>query len=195
MKYELKNWEAGVPYKNKRKGIILITLLGCFLFYTFFFSMKISQRVIVSLPVSDDLVISLAFSGFLAFIFSFRCKPLVNKSIKKRINQYCHRFFPMACFCFVTTFPLFSYYVYLFPNETNTYLTHYEIITPGPSIGRFSHCNKGIKIQDHYTSERFFLCFNDKKYSDYNNQALVIVQSNMMGSYLVNYDLSRQNTD
>lgn len=195
MKHELKSWGAGVAEKDKRKKAILITLIfilfGLFILYAFFF-IKISHRIIVSLPISD-FIISLAFSGLVAFIFSFRCKPLVNKSIKKRINQYCHRFLTMACLCFAITAPLFDYYVYLFPKETKTYLTDYEITVPGPHIGRFSRCDKGIKIQDHYTSKSFFLCFDSKKYAYYNTQALVTVQSNAVGSYLVNYDISRQN--
>lgn len=197
MKYELKNWGAGVPDKDRRKRVILITLLfillGLFILHFFFF-MKISHRVIVSLPISD-LIISLAFSGFMALIFSFRRKQLINKSLKKRIDQYCHRFFCIACSCFIITAPLFDYYVYLYPKETHTFLTDYEITIPGPRTARFSRCDKGIKIQDHYTSQRFFLCFNDKKYSDYNSQALVTVQSNILGSYLVNYDISPKNTD
>jgi len=197
MKYEFKSWGAGVPDKDKRKKVIFITLisvlLGCFIFYTFFF-MKIHQRVIVSLPISD-FIITLAFAVFIAFIFSFRRKALINKSIKTRVTQYGNRFFSIACLCFVITIPLFDYYVYLFPKETNTYLTHYEITIPGPRTTRFGRCDKGIKIQDQYTSERFFLCFNDKKYSDHNTQALVTVRSNAIGSYLASYDISRKNTD
>lgn len=110
---------------------------------------------------------------------------------KDRFTPYGDRFLSIACLCFVITIPLFDYYVYLFPKQTNTYLTRYEITVPGPRIAKFSRCDKGIKIQDYYTSQRFFLCFNDKKHSVYNTKALVTVQSNAFGSYLVNYDISR----
>ncbi|MWP48588.1 MULTISPECIES: hypothetical protein [unclassified Gilliamella] len=192
MKYELKSWNINIPYEDKRKRLILkmiiFILFGFFMLHVLFF-IKISQRIIVSLPI-PDILISLVFAVFIAFIFSFRRKTLINKPIKKRIMQYCNRFYSIACLCFIIIFPLFDYYVYFFPKETNTYLTHYEITTSGPRIGRFSSCNKGIKIQDQYTSGIFFLCFNNRKHSDYNTQALVTVQSNSIGSYLVNYDLS-----
>ncbi|NUF27684.1 hypothetical protein [Gilliamella sp. ESL0254] len=195
MKYELKSWNTNIPHEDKRKKLILKTIIfilfGFFMLHVLFF-IKISQRIIVSLPI-PDILISLVFAVFIAFIFSFRRKLLINKPIRKRVTQYCNRFYGITCLCFIIILPLFDYYVYFFPKETNTYLTYYEITTPGPRIGRFSNCNKGIKIHDQYTSDIFFLCFNDKKHSDYNIQALVTVQSNSIGSYLVNYNLSRLN--
>lgn len=60
-------------------------------------------------------------------------------------------------------------------------------------MGKFSSCSKGIKIRDQYTSEILFICFNDKKSSEYNAHALVTVQRNALGTYLVDYDISKQN--
>lgn len=60
-------------------------------------------------------------------------------------------------------------------------------------MGKLGSCSKGIKIRDQYTSKILFICFNDKKSSEYNAHALVTVQRNALGAYLVDYDISKQN--
>lgn len=195
MKYELKNWGAGVPYRKQPKKAISVTimlsLIGFFSLYLFKYT-QIHHRVIIFFP-EQILIISLVFSVFIAFIFTFRPKSLVNKTIKTKVMRSLYQFFVITLLCCFMAISLFEYYVYLFPTETNTYLTNYKITISGPSMGKLGSCSKGIKIRDQYTSKILFICFNEKKSSGYNTHALVTVQRNALGSYLVDYDISKQN--
>ncbi|WP_392553435.1 hypothetical protein RHO14_06140 [Orbus wheelerorum] len=154
--------------------------------------MFIFRRVVTLLP-DWAWIAALLFSLLIAFLISSFIELMIEKSTHNGMKQYIERFLGIGCVCFFIFLGSIDFYIYFFPKETHTYYTHCEITTPGPSSGRSGgHCKAGIKIKDKFTNKNFFLCFSSEKQPEYKLQALVKVQSNALGSYLVDYSLTKK---
>lgn len=92
--------------------------------------------------------------------------------------------------------PVFDVLTYLLSNKTVRYQTEYEIISPGPRIGRFSRCDYGIWIKETYTNRWALLCIDDPKSTTQKNTGMVwvTIKTGPIGSYIVNYQFSSSNT-
>ena len=80
---------------------------------------------------------------------------------------------------------------YLLPGEIISYESAYEITYPGPSIGKFGHCEAGLWIEDTGTHRRIALCTNKTDLEENIKQGMKTVwvnaRTNKIGSYIVSY--------
>ena len=92
---------------------------------------------------------------------------------------------------FACSLNIYDIRVYLLPSETIHYESAYEITFPGPSVGRFSHCEAGIWIKDSNTHRRIELCTNKSDLHEQIKQGMkgvwVTTHKNKAESYISSY--------
>jgi len=93
---------------------------------------------------------------------------------------------------FVSVLNCFDVYVYLFPQKLLGYESEYEVVFPGPSRGKYSHCEAGLWIKDQPTGRWIQLCTNRDALHSQRKQGMtgvwVTAQVNPLGSYIVQYE-------
>lgn len=173
-----------------KKNVVLLTillLLGGWLWYMAWAS-SLSHRTVLmrfvpewTTYITTGSVIGLIFAGRTAYF-----RP-VGKTPKYILEM----FFGGFCFGFVCTLNIFDVYVYIFSDKLINYESEYEVVFPGPAIGKYSHCEAGLWIKDQHTKRWKELCTNKKEIYLHRKQGmdrvLVKARVNELGSYIVNY--------
>lgn len=92
---------------------------------------------------------------------------------------------------FVTVLNCYDVYVYVTANKITQYESEYEVRFPGPSKGKYSHCEAGLWIKDAPTKSWIQLCTNRTDLYNERKQGMtkvwVTARSNQVGSYIINY--------
>ena len=97
-------------------------------------------------------------------------------------------------FCLGCVLSLYCYdvYVYLFPDKIIGYESEYEVVFPGPSRGKYGHCEAGIWLKDQNTTRWIQLCTNKEFLRNHRKQGMtgvwVTARVNKIGTYIVKYE-------
>ena len=100
-------------------------------------------------------------------------------------------FFGGFCLGFVCVLNIFDVQVYIFSNKIINYESEYEVVFPGPAVGKFSHCEAGLWIKDLHTNRWMQLCTTKKDLylnrKSGMNRVWVTARVNNLGSYISDY--------
>lgn len=128
-----------------------------------------------------------ALSGILSFAYAFYARTF-DKNIKYLFNAFCGGF----CMGFVLILNCYDVYVYLFPDKIIGYESEYEVVFPGPSRGKYGHCEAGIWLKDQNTNRWIQLCTNKEYLRSHRKQGMtgvwVSARANKIGTYVVQYE-------
>lgn len=67
-------------------------------------------------------------------------------------------FFGGLCLFVVPGLLYHEYVVWFFPEKTVSYVTEYDVVFPGPSTGKSSHCEAGLQVKDKTLGHWITLC-------------------------------------
>lgn len=127
------------------------------------------------------------FTGSLFLIYVSYVRN-VNKTLKDLFNAFFGGFLPG----FLLALNCYDVYVYLFADKTIGYESEYEVVFPGPSKGKYGHCEAGIWLKDQNTSRWKQLCTNKEYLRSHRKQGMtgvwVSARVNNIGTYIVKYD-------
>jgi hypothetical protein len=180
-------------YKNKlfsKKNIALLTIwfvLGLWCWYMLWAS-SLSHRTVLMKFVPEWMtyittgsVVGVICAGRAAY-----WRP-VGKTPKYVLEM----FFCGFCFGFVCVLNVFDVYVYTFSDKLINYESEYEVVFPGPAVGKFSRCEAGLWIKDLHTNSWMQLCTNKKNLYLNRKQGMdrvwVTARVNDLGSYIIDY--------
>lgn len=176
------------PSNKKLKKVaiaaIVFLLLGAWFFYILWAS-SISARTIL-MPEIPEWTTYLVIGALVGIIYSGRAIH-TGKTTRSSIDS----FFGGFCLGFACSLNAYDVSTYLLPGETINYESAYEITFPGPAIGKFSHCEAGIWINDSNTHRRVELCINKSDLYEPRNRDMnavwVTAHTNKIGSYIMSY--------
>lgn len=96
------------------------------------------------------------------------------------------------CLGFILSLNCYDVCVYLFPDKVISYESEYDVVFPGPSIGKYGHCEAGLWLKDQNTSRWIQLCTNKEFLRSHHKQGMtgvwVTARVNKIGSYIVKYE-------
>ncbi|EOI3555326.1 hypothetical protein ACMSZQ_001606 [Cronobacter dublinensis] len=177
-------------FGNKHRKWCVITMMciimGGWLFYMSWAS-SISHNTILQKSVPEWITyISFgALIGSLSFIRDFYLRTF-NKTLK----YLCNAFFCGFCLGYVLS--LYCYDVYLSPDKIIGYEFEYEVVFPGPSRGKYGHCEAGIWLKDQNTTRWIKLCTNKEFLRNHGKQGVtgvwVTARVNKIETYIVKYE-------
>ncbi len=176
---------------ERRKNMLLggsFLLLLALWFSILLFSFRLSHKTVIadSVPELLTYITISALFGLVGAIFTaFRCPG--RDALKYIIKAFGNCFFMM----FITSWNGYDMYVYFYPDKIIGYDTEYKVVHPGPSKGKYGHCEAGLKIKDKHTGYWFNICYSNKKLGkerirDY-GEVWVKTRVNEAGSYLESY--------
>lgn len=184
--------ENTIYFENKFKKWIfaaaICILLACWYWYMLW-ELKISHNTILQKSVHEWITyISFGtFFGCVCFLRAFY-KRTFNKSLKYLLNAFSGGFF----LGFVTILNCYDVYVYLFPDKVISYESKYEVVFPGPSRGKYGHCEAGIWLKDQNTTRWIQLCINKEYLHNHRKQGMtgvwVTARVNNIGTYIEEYE-------
>jgi len=110
-----------------------------------------------------------------------------NKTLKYFANAFMGGFV-LGC---VTALNCFDVYVYLFADNVISYASDYDVVFPGPSVGKTGRCEAGLWLKDRHTNRSIQLCTNKDALYLNRKQGMtgvwVTARVNTIGSYIVDY--------
>ena len=173
--------------KNMLLGGIFLLLLVLW-FSILLFSLRLSRKTVIADTVPELLTyitISALFGLVGAIFTAFRCPE--RDALKHITKAFGSCFFMI----FITSLYGYDMYVYFYPDKVISYDTEYKVVHPGPSKGKYGHCEAGLKIKDKHTGYWFNICYSNDKLGkeqilDY-GEVWVKTRVNEAGSYLESY--------
>ncbi|MGV1169014.1 hypothetical protein ACV6DN_18925 [Enterobacter asburiae] len=176
--------------KFKRLFITAITfvILGAWFWYMAWAS-NISDNTILQKSIPEWITyISIgALIGALFVIRAFFVHAF-NQTLKYFSNTFLCGFW----LGFVLSLNCYDIYVYLFPDKIIGYESEYEVVFPGPSRGKYSHCEAGLWLKDQNTHRWIQLCTNKEYLHSHRKQGMtgvwVTARVNKIGTYIVKYE-------
>ncbi|VFB09658.1 Uncharacterised protein [Aeromonas salmonicida] len=176
---------------EQRKNMLLggsFLLLLVLWFSILLFSLRLSRKTVIANTVPELLTyitISALFGLVGAIFTAFRCP---GRDALKHITKAFGSCFFMI---FITSLYGYDMYVYFYPDKVISYDTEYKVVHPGPSKGKYGHCEAGLKIKDKHTGHWFNICYSNDKLGkeqilDY-GEVWVKTRVNEAGSYLESY--------
>ncbi|WP_315314762.1 hypothetical protein [Pantoea vagans] len=179
-------------FENKFKkwsiSAAFLIIMGGWFWYMLWAS-SISHETILqkSVPEWETYFSFGTFIGIISLIYAFYVRAF-NKTIKYLFNA----FFSGFCLGFILILNCYDVYVYLFPDKIIGYESEYEVEFPGPSRGKYGHCEAGIWIKDQNTNRWILLCTNKEYLRSHRKQGMtgvwVSARVNKIGSYIVHYE-------
>ncbi|MHC8395450.1 hypothetical protein ACYZT8_17625 [Pseudomonas sp. LB3P93] len=177
--------------ENKSKRIvvtvIVFLLFGAWFYYAGWAS-KISARTVLmpEIPEWTTYLIIGAITGLIAATRTLYRRP-GGKTAIQALNSFAGWF----CLGFALSVNSYAAAAYLLPGEIISYKSSYEIRYPGPSRGKFGHCEAGLWIEDPSTHRWIELCTNNMDLDKNIKQGMKLVwvsaRTNKIGSYIMNY--------
>lgn len=176
---------------NLRKwftAAVVYILLGGWCWYMFWAS-SISHNTVLkkSVPEWKTYILSGLFMGVVILALAC-CRGTFNKNVKSLFNAFSGGFI----LGFVLSLNCYDVYVYLFPDKVIGYESEYEVVFPGPSRGKYGHCEAGLWLKDPNTSRWKQLCINKEYLHSHRKQGMtgvwVTARVNNIGSYIVRYE-------
>ncbi|WP_162286518.1 hypothetical protein [Pantoea stewartii] len=149
----------------------------------------ISRNTILkkSVPEWETYISFGALIGVFSLVYAFY-SPNFNKKLKDLSSA----FFGGFCLGFVSILNCYDVCVYLFPDKIIGYESQYEVVFPGPSRGKYGHCEAGIWLKDQNTTRWIQLCTNREYLHSHRKQGMtgvwVSARVNKIGSYIVQYE-------
>lgn len=126
-------------------------------------------------------------TGSLSFIYAFYIRTF-NRTLKYLLNAFTGGF----CLGFILSLNCYDVCVYLFPDKVISYKSEYDVVFPGPSKGKYGHCETGLWLKDQNTSRWIQLCTNKEFLRSHHKQGMagvwVTARVNKIGSYIVKYE-------
>ena len=177
------------PSTTKKITVCVIAFSGLGALFSYMLWATRLSRQTVLMPWIPEWTIYLAISALLGLIFAGR--TLFRRPAERTLKRLGDSFFSGACIGFVLSMNSFSVATYLLPSETVQYASGYEIVVPGPSLGRSNRCEAGVWIKDLKTERRIQLCTSA---AELHNQLApgmdavwVTARTNAIGSYIAEY--------
>jgi len=177
--------------EEKSKKIV-VTVIAFLLFGAWFYyagwASSISARTVLipEIPEWTTYLLIGSITGLIAVARTLYRRP-GGKIAKRTLDSFIGWF----CLGFGLSINIYATAAYLLPGEIISYESSYEITYPGPSIGRFSHCEAGLWIEDTSTHRRIELCTNKMDLEENIKQGMktvcVSARVNKIGSYIVSY--------
>jgi len=190
-KNNMQETKTGSPVKTSKKiaiGAIALLLLGLWLFYMTWAS-RISAHTFL-MPEIPELTTYLLFGVLVGTIFAGR--TFYSRPADKIAKHVISSFFTAFCSSFLFSLHAYDVIAYLLPGEIVNYESSYEITFPGPSTGKYSRCEAGIRIEDPNTHRKIQLCTTKSDLYEKNkrhmNAIWVTARTNNLGSYIIGYD-------
>ncbi|WP_429193257.1 hypothetical protein [Aeromonas salmonicida] len=173
--------------KNMLLGGIFLLLLVLW-FSILLFSLRLSRKTVIADTVPELLTyitISALFGLVGAIFTAFRCPG------RDALTHITKAFGSCFFMIFITSLYGYDMYVYFYPDKVISYDTEYQVVHPGPSKGKYGHCEAGLKIKDKHTGYWFNICYSNDKLGkeqilDY-GEVWVKTRVNEAGSYLESY--------
>ncbi|MGH8356990.1 MAG: hypothetical protein ACRESF_05825, partial [Pseudomonas sp.] len=107
-------------------------------------------------------------------------------------NRVGESFFGGFCLGLILSLHSYDVVTYLLPGDIVQYASPYELVTPGPYVGKFSRCEAGLRIKDLKTERWVALCTTQSEFNDQRktgmNAVWVTAHSNKIGSYIKAYE-------
>lgn len=173
-------------FENKRKKYISLLFIllpfGLWVFYILW-SMRISRHVVLMKSIPEwttYITVGLVVGG----VFFACSDPYPKRTMES--------FFGGFSIGLVCSLNIYHVCTYLIPGDIVHYESEYEIVYPGPAIGRFgSRCEAGLWIEDLHTQRWVQLCTNKKELYKKRKQGMdavrVTAKTNRIGSYIIEY--------
>lgn len=192
------DWNKQSPQKLKdllqenrlKKAALLATicsLLGAWILYMLW-AARIGMRTVLMASIPEWTTYITA--GFVIGLI-FAAKAFYARPAQRKPTQAVDPFFGGFCLGLACSINIYAVCVYLLPGDIIHYESAYEITYPGPSAGKFSRCEAGLRIKDINTGRWIELCTNqsdlDKQRQRGMNAVWVTARANKVGSYIIGY--------
>lgn len=179
-------------FENKYKkwfiSALFLIVFGGWIWYISWAS-GISHKTVLqkSVPEWKTYISFGALIGTFSFTYAFYAHAF-NKKIKYLFNAFIGGF----CLGFVLILNCYDVYIYLFPDKIIGYESEYEVVFPGPSRGKYGHCEAGIWLKDQNTNRWIQLCTNKEYLRTHRKQGMtgvwVSARVNKIGTYIEQYE-------
>lgn len=162
-------------------------IVGGLIWYTDWTS-GLSKHTVLhkSVPEWTTYIIFATFIGGIAFTRAFYLRTF-NKTRKYLFEAFMGGF----AMGFVLILNCYDVYIYLFADNVIRYESEYEVVFPGPSVGKTKPCEAGLWIKDQNTSEWIQFCTSNDYLHSHRNQGmtrvLVTARINSIGTYIMDY--------
>ncbi|TFY85475.1 hypothetical protein DYL61_29525 [Pseudomonas nabeulensis] len=154
---------------------------------------RIAKRTLL-MPSIPEWTTYLAGTVLVGLIFAGRA--LYSRSIEKTPKHIANSFVSGCCVGFVCFLNSYDVLAYLLPSATIHYDSTFEVTYPGPSNGRTSRCEAGVRINDPKTGRSIRLCTDkaalERQLKPGMSAVRVTAQSNSLGSYISGYQFIYQ---
>lgn len=178
----MKSYYFEDKVKRRRKvTLILAPLVICFIYMIY--AMKISRQVVL-MESTPEWTTYISISVIAGCVYSF-----FHRGSRTNIIEL---FFMGFCAGFMCSLNLYSVCTALLPGDIVSYKSKYEIVYPGPYVGRFgSRCEAGLLVKEMHTQRWKQFCTNKKELDSQIKQGMdsvwVTVKANKIGAYIINY--------
>lgn len=180
------------PSVNKFKRLLItaitFTILGAWIWYMSW-TTSISNYTILqeSVPELTTYISVGVVIGALLVIRAF-----VVHAFNQTLKYFANTFLCGFSLGLVLSLNCYDIYVYLFPDKIIGYESEYEVVFPGPSRGKYGHCEAGLWLKDQNTNRWIQLCTNKEYLHSHRKQGMtgvwVTARVNNIGSYIVCYE-------
>jgi len=187
----LASFVSVITVKNKIKKygyvITLSTVMGLWFFYILWASRIGRQTVLMaSIPEWMTYITAGSIAGLILAARVTYYRPTGKTPI------YILESFGVGfTLGFVCSLHIYDVFVYLSPGEIIQYKSEYEVVFPGPAIGKSSRCEAGLWIKDLHTKRWIQLCTNKSALYNQRKQGMdavwVTAHTNKIGSYIIEY--------
>ncbi|MDW5500981.1 hypothetical protein R6Y99_14405 [Pseudomonas lundensis] len=137
------------------KGFLFIALL-----LAYFALMLFSFRFRFTIFLYDwvpQFTTALSVGALGGLWFAWKALPQLRMQ-NKPFWDIAQPFFGGMCLFVVPGLLYHEYVVWFFPEKTVSYVTEYDVVFPGPSTGKSSHCEAGLQIKDKTLGRWITLC-------------------------------------
>ncbi|HHR5880435.1 TPA: hypothetical protein ACS7XF_000335 [Providencia alcalifaciens] len=184
MDYQFKSYSKG--NKEKLLSTYFIFILYCSWLAYLFLSLFLGDNVVLFewFPIWTISIVFAIFTGVIGSVWSTFRRP------KKQVYS---NFLWGGFLGLMFIVPLFDVLAYSLANKTVRYQTEYEIVSPGPRVGKSGRCEYGIWIKEIYTDRWTLSCIRDPNSKTLKNTGVlwVRVKTSPMGAYMIDYQFSR----
>ena len=176
--------------KSKKRTLLLVMclLFGAWIAYTLWAGRIVMRTVLMpSIPEWTTYIVI----GCLVGLF-FAARATYYRPAVRNPNRVGESFFGGFCLGLILSLHSYDVVTYLLPGDIVQYASPYELVTPGPYVGKFSRCEAGLRIKDLKTERWVALCTTQSEFNDQRktgmNAVWVTAHSNQIGSYIEAYE-------
>lgn len=180
--------------RHLKKDYKIITFITFFILFVFYISWasRISNNTIL-IKSDSEVKLSLIVIGIMATAATISAARLASAPRTRNDCIFISSMFIAGGLVGLTlSLNAFDAYVYLFPDNTISYTSDYDVSIPGPYRGRY-RCEAGVWLKDIQTSRWIELCTSKEelKIGNKRQQGMdalwVTARVNHVGSYIVDY--------